>query len=230
MLFAPNAHPLNWYPSEVAGSVELLTAYVTDIEEQVCKGISGYQLRAEKVFVEPQFDGEPGRVVTVHKDLDDHTWDLRTIFEEYFPSLQRRSALVTLFSFFEHELDALCKRIKSQDGYKLSLADVAGRGIIRSTTYLTKVAGVTDIRDSPEWHEIKNIQMVRNLIVHADGKLPSPPDPRSAPTAAYIEKSPHLGGTREVELLEGYLDHALRTCDAYFRLIHTGIERKYGVA
>jgi hypothetical protein len=230
MLFRPNSHPLNWYPSEVTGSVELLAVYVADIEGQVCKGITDYQLRAAKVFVEPRFDEEPGRVVTVHKDLDDDTWDLTTIFEEYFPSLQRRSALVTLFSFFEHELDALCKRIKSQDGCELSLADIAGKGIFRSTTYLTKVAGVTDTRNSPEWHEVKNIQLVRNLIVHADGKLPPPPDARSASTAAYIEKSPHLRGTSEVELMAGYLDHVLRTCDAYFRVLHAGIEHKYGVA
>ena len=92
--------------------------------------------------MEPEHEDEPAKIITVHKELDDDTWNLKSVFEEYFPSLQRRSALVTLFSFFEHELDALCKRIQLQENSRLALADMAGKGIHRSTTYLSKVCDI----------------------------------------------------------------------------------------
>lgn len=230
MRFRPHAHPLNWYPYEVTGSVGLLSAYVEDIEEQVRKGIDDYQLRAATVLVEPQFDEEPTRVVTVHKALDNETWDLTEIFENYFPGLQRRSALVTLFSFFEHELEALCKRIKSHGHHKIALADMANKGIMRSTVYLEKVGGLTALRSNPEWQEINNIQSIRNLIVHADGKIPGQTGGNSEKVAAYIQRSPHLQGDREIAILKGYLAHTLHTFEAYFSKLHVSIECKYGAA
>ena len=39
---------------------------------------------------------EEARVLTVHRGLDDETWDLESVFATYFPNLQRRGALITL--------------------------------------------------------------------------------------------------------------------------------------
>ena len=201
---------------------------MSDIEEQVRKNITDYQSRAKEIFMEPEHEDEPAKIITVHKELDDDTWNLKSVFEEYFPSLQRRSALVTLFSFFEHELDALCKRIQLQENSRLALADMAGKGIHRSTTYLSKVCDIAGILNTPEWQEIKNIQMVRNVIVHADGKFRVPAE-ASPKVVSYVQNAPKLNGDKEVNLLDGYLEHALRTFDAYFRFLHIGIEHKYQV-
>lgn len=221
-------HPLNWHPSEVAGSVELLSVYVADIEEQVRKGIENYRQKAETIIVESQFDEESGRIVTIHKTLDDENWNLAAIFEDYFPSLQRRSALVTLFSYFESELESLCKRIKSHDGLKIELADLADKGINRSTAYLEKVVSLVELRNCQEWQEIKKIQAIRNLIVHADGKIPAPIDGRSAKVVGYIQETHLLQGETDVVILEGYLAHTLHTFNSYFSRLHKNMAQKYG--
>jgi hypothetical protein len=231
MLFhaRPYSHPLNWCPHEVAGSVNLLSAYVQDIEAQVCKGIRDYQTNAETEVVEPEHPDDHGRIITHHRGLDDETWNLKSIFEEYFPNLQRRSALITLFSFFEHELDKLCKRVQVQSDYKLDLADIREQGILRSTTYLIKVAGMDGIRSPVEWQEIRQIQSVRNQIVHSDGKLPEPSDGRRAKLAEYVAASKHLSVTSddEIAILSGYLSHCLAVFESYFKQIHASLQRKY---
>ncbi len=230
MQYRAFAHPLNWHPSEVTGSVELLSVYVTDIEEQVRKGIADYRQRAETILVESPFDSESERVVTVHKELDDGTWDLTEIFESYFPNLQRRSALVTLFSFFENELESLCKRIRSHDHLKIDLSDLADKGIVRSTAYLEKIVGLAEVRGCQTWQEIRKIQSIRNLIVHADGKIPIQIDGKPANVVEYIRGSPLLQGGKEVVILEGYLAHALHTFDGYFAHLHASMVHKYGAA
>ena len=230
MQYRALAHPLNWYPFEVTGSVELLFVYVADIEEQVRKGIADYSQRAEIILPESQFDGEPERVVTTHKALDDGTWDLTEIFENYFPSLQRRSALVTLFSFFENELESLCKRIRSHDQLKIDLSDLAHKGIIRSTLYLEKIVGLAKVRDCREWQEIQKIQSIRNLIVHADGKIRIQLDGNPSKIIGYIQGSPLLKGDKEIVILEGYLNHMLHTFKNYFAHLDARMAHKYDAA
>lgn len=80
---------------------------------------------------------------------------MEIIFKEYFPSLQRRSALITLCGYFEHELDKLCKQYKLEKSYNLSLSDLSDKGISRSTNYLKKVVGLEIHKGSKEWESIK---------------------------------------------------------------------------
>lgn len=227
VLFHPNAHPLNWYQYEIAGTVELLAAYVNDIEAQVAKGISDFKANAEQVVVEPEHQEDSGRVVTVHKGLDDGTWHLESVFEDYFPSLQRKSALITLYSFFEHELEKLCSLIKTYEKLKLDSSDLGEKGILRSTTYLLKVAQIDGIRNSAEWNEIRNIQTIRNLLVHADGKLARNGDGGPAKLVEYIVKSEFLRGKTEIEIQHGYLAHCLGMFNVYFGQVHAALYRKY---
>jgi hypothetical protein len=227
MLFRPNAHPLNWYPYEITGAVELLVAYVNDIEAQVEKGISDFKANTEQIVVEPEHEEDPGRVITVHKGLDDGTWHLESVFEEYFPNLQRRSALITLYSFFESELDTLCSRVKTHENFKLDVSDLGEKGILRSTTYLLKVAQLNGIRNSAEWNEIRNIQSIRNLLVHADGKLGRNGDGGPAKVVDYIARSDFLRGEAEIDIQHGYLAHCLETFNVYFAQLHAVLQRKY---
>jgi len=168
---------------------------------------------------------EYARVVEVHQGLDDETWDLEGIFGEYFPSLQRRSALLTIWGYFEHELDKLCLLFQSEKSFKLSLSDLSGKGVDRSTTYLEKVAGIDACKTSKEWNHIKKIQLIRNLIVHKDGKLK---DHQGNPIKAaidYIKQMDSLEGEAEVILKEGFLNHTVATFKEYFSLFGESIEK-----
>lgn len=227
MLDRPLNHPLNWFRYDLRGSMELLDAYVSDIERQVEKGIDDFANQAEQVVVEPEHPDEPGRVVTIHQGLDDVMWDLHAVFHEYFPALQRRSALITLYSFFEHELNKICSLFQMTEKYKLSLRDVAGSGIERARTYLRKVASIDLDQPAVHWNEIRNIQRVRNLLVHADGRLPSNDHADRTPIHIYLESCEYLAGDNEIIIRTGYLKHVLDSFNAYFGQIHDAICKRY---
>lgn len=228
MLFRPLDHPLNWYEHDVRGSIELLGSYVADIEVQVDKSIANFHVNADEIGVEGTHPDEPPQFVKVHQGLDDTTWDLREIFGEYFPNLQRRSALITLFSFLEYELNKLCTLLQRTENYNVSFRDIAGAGIERAKTYLLKVASLDVDPAAAAWNEIKNIQALRNLVVHADGRLSSHDGQERSRVVRYVASSALLKGTTEVLLQAGYLKHTLDTFDAYFKLVHLAIKRRYG--
>ena len=76
--------------------------------------------------------------------------DYRRI-EEDFPNILRSSLLLHLYSRFEHHLDELCNRMASDMKLAMSVKDLAGKGIVRSQTYMKKVVGLRFPDTSPEW-------------------------------------------------------------------------------
>ena len=166
-------------------------------------------------------------MVEIHRGIDDETWDLKSIFEEHFPNLQRRSALITLFGFLEKELDKLCALFLKEYSYKIELGDLKGKGIDRSIKYLERVVGLDIDKTVSVWSEIKSIQKIRNLIVHNDGSLLDSNGETRKPESIYVDSSPYLFGNKEVVILSGYLAHILSTVDFFFKVIDESIKRKY---
>lgn len=89
--------------------------------------------------------------------------------KEEFPLLFRYSFLLTCYSYFEHVLFQECKIEKNIKSLPLDVTDLTGKGIEQAKNYLIKVARI----DFPinDWEEIKNIQKIRNFIVHKEGNL-----------------------------------------------------------
>src|SRR6266542_563799 len=108
MLFTPKQVPLNWYRYDVGFSIDLLRQYVRGVENQIAEGIEAFHKHKEIRIDEATPHENDVQTVTVHRGLDDETWDLKGVFEDHFPNLQRRGALITLYSFLEHELNDLC--------------------------------------------------------------------------------------------------------------------------
>lgn len=223
----PEVQALQWYPFNVAQEIDLLHNYVRDVEEQVDRGIEGYREGKELRQVEDKFGGDP-QFITSYRELEDDMWDLGTVFEDYFPNLQRGSAAVTLYAFFENELNSLCLLLHKIDGTRVSLKDLYGDGVERACSYLELVAGVDAQKNTATWQEIKGIQMFRNTWVHALGQMPKAAPGEKTKLAQYIEKSPYLElDGRRIKIRQGYLAHVLGTFDAYFGLIHKGVQAKY---
>jgi len=224
-LYTPKKVVRNWYRYDVSLSIELMESFIERIEKQAEESIIRFQEEKESIVLDEVPEENYERFVEVHQRLDDETWDLEGIFGEYFPSLQRRSALLTVCGFFEHELDKLCLLYQSEKGYKLALSDLNAKGIDRSACYLEKVAGIEVYKSSKEWKHIKKIQMIRNVIVHQDGKLN---DQQGNPIKAvidYVNEMESLEGDDEVIIQKGFLAHVISIYKAYCELISNSIEK-----
>ena len=223
-LTLPEKNVRNWYRSDVVFSIELLESYIEGVEEQADESIIRFNKEKQTHVLEEYPEEGYTRVVDVHQGLDDESWDLETIFGEYFPSLQRRSALLTVCGFFEHELDKLCLLYQKEKRFKLSLSDLKDKGIDRSATYLEKVAGINAHKDSNEWSHIKKIQKIRNVIVHQDGKLQDHQGNLVKAAFDYIKEIESLGGDTEIVLQKGFLKHVVDIYKKYFCKISESIE------
>ncbi len=217
---------LSWYQYDVSFSVELIDSFVKGVEKQAAESVDRYEHEKQRHEVEDDMgenEEKFTRLVETHQGLDDETWDLANVFREHFPNLQRRSALLTVYGYFEHELDELCSLYKSEKSFGLALSDLSGKGIDRSTNYLAKLAGLDVHKNSQEWIRIKEIQTIRNAIAHRNGKLRDPQDNR---IRAVIEndKAMFLNDENEVVLKAGFLSHVLDSFWSYFKLISESIK------
>jgi hypothetical protein len=220
-LYTPRKVVLNWYRYDVSESIALVESFVVGVEEQAEKLLVQYYEQKQTHIYENTEEGS-ARIVEVHQGLNDETWDLEGIFGKYFPNLQRRSALLTVCGFFEYQLDNLCLLYQSEKGYKLTLSDLNGKGIDRSTNYLEKVAGLEVFKESKIWNNIKNIQKIRNIIVHQDGKLKN----ATQQTLDYINQMEFLEGGDEVTIKRGFLSYVVSDHKEYCGLLGGSIKKK----
>jgi hypothetical protein len=212
-LCTPKKVVLNWYQYEASFSIDLMVSFISTLEKQAIESIAHYTNT---------------RSVTGHEGLDNETWDLDSIFGEYFPSLQRRSAFLTVWSFLEHQLDKLCLFYQSEKSFELSFMDLSGKGIDRSTNYLEKVAGLQGLKNSQQWDVLKTLQRIRNVIAHDDGKLRNHLGKRKDGIQADMTKIGFLSGDDEIVVAEGFLSKVVVACNDYFKLIEEAIYTSQG--
>lgn len=137
--------------------------------------------------------------------------------------MQRRSALLTICVFFEHELDKLCLLYKTEKSFKLALSDLGGKGINRAVSYLNKVAEIEVHTHSKEWDRIQNIQKLRNVIVHQDGKLHDHQGKPKKAVIDYINQTDTLSGKEEILISKGFLSHVVDIFRKYLNKIQESI-------
>ncbi|MGM7448506.1 UNVERIFIED_ORG: hypothetical protein DFO82_2614 [Idiomarina abyssalis] len=225
-LYLPRKVVLNWYLYDVSFSLELIKSFIEGIETQADESVARFEKKKKTLVLDEVPEENHTRVVDVHQGLDDETWDLAELFINYFPSLQRRSALLTLSGYFEHELDKLCLLYQSERSYQSSLSDIKRKGIDRSTNYLEKVAGIDVHKTSSEWNEIKKIQKIRNVIVHQDGKLSDYQGNSIKAAKDFIKQVDSLDGEEEVVIKSGFLSYVVGIYESYFQLLSESISTK----
>lgn len=215
-----------WHKDELALSAALIVTFVDTVESQAAESMAQYRKGKQTKIVEYE-DGENSFTAAIeeYRGLNSELWDLESLFEEYFPSLLRRSALLTVWGYFEHELDKLCSLYKSERRFILGVSDIEGKGIDRSTKYLAKVAGLNVHHNTEDWREINRIRELRNKIAHQDGRLITTKGQPALNLISYVEQSPFLKKDgHEVVLKEGFLKHVVDTFAAYFKLIGDSIK------
>jgi hypothetical protein len=217
-----------WHKNELALAAELIDSFVNGVESQAAESIEQYRKGRETRTVVYEFDDQIyGERVEEFRGLNSESWNMGLLFEEHFPSLHRRSALLTVWGYFEHELDKLCFLYKTKKRFMMDLTDIGGKGIDRSTKYLEKVAGLDVHYNSREWQEIKKIREIRNKIAHQDGRLVTKKGTPTSELILYVEQSEFLKKDGDVVVLkDGFLKYVVDTFRAYFERIGESIEEK----
>ena len=210
-LYVPKKVVYNWFQHDLVYTIELLAGYVKEID--IIADESQKRLKDSKIII--PLDDE--REIENYLGLDSETWDLQGVVTSYFPNLQRRSAFITITSFFENEFDKLCDLYKKQKEFEIELRDLYGKGFERAANYIQKVAGVNIYKESPEWKELKLLQKLRNVIIHQNGKIDKPVGNDYKELVAYIEGNSYLKiDENEVFIEKGFLMYVLISFSKYF--------------
>lgn len=151
--------------------IELLSAYVSNVERQLDIGLDQFVSHRE---IGKHGEGTPFEVeYEVVDGMSDHDWDVEGIYVETFPNLHRSSVFLTLCATFEHQLNTLCKQYQQERNLQISFTDLKGQGVNRTKEYLTKVIGLTfeDANSQGAWTNLQNLYRIRNAVAHLDGRL-----------------------------------------------------------
>lgn len=147
-----------------------------------------------------------------------------------FAQILRKSFFISLYTFLETRLEQTCHDLQQRHRLSLSLTDIAGRGIDRAMSYLTKVAHVPFQCDqSPEWNEIQHYRRLRNCIVHNEGFLDESVAQRKQ-LEVYIRQKSNLmlstANRTEIIIDKGFCAEAIETITKFFYALDVSIKAR----
>lgn len=180
---------------------EWLTKYLELLEEY----LQGYS----KEFLKKSEEGE-------EYDYADEYF----LYALEYPNILRKSFFITCYSILEHELIDVCKLQKKKKQLPIDVNDLRGEGgIDRAMKYL-KLVGF-DLSTAKSWEDIKNIQLIRNCIVHSDADLTCN---NSKQIRNYIEKRKDISIENDkIILTKDYCRYVVNTLSAFEFDIKSGL-------
>jgi hypothetical protein len=220
----------DWYATVLTPAVELIDHFVGQVEPQIAHAYNQYETgRKSYLAVDDVSDGQQfAQEVERYGNLDSMGWDMKALFEKHFPNLQRRSVLMTVYSSFESELVELCALFQVEKRLTIAVSDLSGQGIFQAQNYLEKVARLDVHRGSAEWAKVNHLRIIRNMIVHREGKLLDSTDERFKKEMKAINALKFIEASeREILLEPGFLPEAVRAFELYFKLIDNSIQKTY---
>lgn len=136
--------------------------------------------------------------------------------ELHYIDIHRKSCLVTLYSYLESFLNHLCDYLYKLNNYQVEHTDLRGKGITRARLYLDKIVGVDFNKINSEWESIKNLNLIRNSIVHNSGKSDGEKINR------IIKNEPNLSLDMfdEIRIKDNYINEAINQIEVFLTLIH----------
>lgn len=203
-----------------------MKGYVKGVETLTSKLTNNYNDYRVRT---PDFDDSLQLEIELeYERLEENEWNLDNLFNIHFPNLQRRSALITLFSIFECELNEYCNFLQETLSLNLGYQDINGRGIDRSIKYIEKVIEVDISSLQPIRDEIKTIQFIRNFIVHQGGELIFNSNERAVnDVLKFIEqKRPLLSTEDGFTIKAGYLMYVITLMEEYFSKLERIIQKE----
>jgi len=93
------------------------------------------------------------------------------LYKYTFPETFWKTTFLQAYFILESSLEKICTEVELSNNLSLTLTDVSGLGLSRSSKYLAKVACIKKPFESHNWRDFKSYNQIRNLLVHTDGNF-----------------------------------------------------------
>ena len=218
---------LEWYRDDFGFSKPIIDGFVRLVEEQADAAPQQYSAGKQIDTIEEDLgeDGVHGYIVETFRGFDSDSYDVESLWKDTFPSLLRRSALITVYGYFEHELVRLCNRFKHEKKFRLSVTDLKDDGIKGAVNYLEKVANLDVHKNGAEWKSMNHVRVIRNAVVHRDGGIRDQQDQILPQVSEAIEHLKYIQrDDYDVILESGFVAQVVEMFARYFKLIDDSIQ------
>lgn len=135
------------------------------------------------------------------RDHDEIICSFNTEFQEFgdiYPSIHRKSMVIALYNFFEHQIKTLCievNRLLPADMSAKYFRDVC---IKRYRKFLRREAGF-DIKPGDilweVWEDMLKVEQIRHVLVHSEGEIEENRVDRHADIESYCKRKKTSGLT-----------------------------------
>lgn len=113
--------------------------------------------------------------ISKHPEQEDSFRNFYQIDYIKIPCYFYNSAIVSLYSLLENNINSLCEIIQAETNFVIELRDLAGSNIIdKGRRFLSKIANIDFDKIDKEWIRITDFQKLRNLIVHNNAQMKRP--------------------------------------------------------
>jgi hypothetical protein len=95
-------------------------------------------------------------------------------FATLYPNTVRYSLFITVYNQFESSMIEACIELEKDHPNAVKLSDLKDKGMTRTYTYLEKVVGIKEPFEPTSWDKLKDLNALRNVIVHNNAKIEKP--------------------------------------------------------
>jgi len=127
----------------------------------------------------------------------------------------RKSTIVYIYSFLESSMVNFCNHLSSKYSYPVCLADIRGEGITRAKIYLEKLADVDFEKMNGEWSDLKNLNVVRNCIVHCNGNVALDKNTKKITQIVNNSSNLSLQMGQYIQIEREYIDRAIKQMEIF---------------
>lgn len=199
----------------------LLHGFINQTEASIRDSITKYEVEGPETFVVEEHPEDNIYIaIDSYMGIDDQAVDLDYTFKNYYPSIMRRSALLTIVGLLEHEIEKFCNSYSKKHNTDINLTDLKGTGFERAHQFLNKIVG---LKQSTAHPEMKRIIKLRNSCAHNDARLVDNNDQPIREIIILLEQHPDLieRDGNQVIFREGALLAFLNVFIAYIKEIET---------
>ena len=201
----------------------LLHGFINQTEASIRDSIAKYEADGPETFVVEDYPEDDIYIaIDSYMGIDDQAVNLDDIFKKYYPSVVRRSALLTIIGLLEHEFEKFCISYSKRHSTNINLTDLKWSGFERCHLYLKKIVYLKNSRAYPE---IKKIIKLRNSCAHNDARLVNNDNQEIQEITRLLEQHPDLleRDNEQVLFHEGALLAFLKVFEEYIKEIETHI-------
>ncbi|XUV80195.1 hypothetical protein ACREYP_13805 [Enterobacter sp. TMH.L2] len=140
------------------------------------------------------------------------------------PNIFNKSALVSLYSCLEHNLNDYCNICQKIVQTNISVTDFNGDGINKAKNYITKLMSI-NFGLSQEWQFMIDFNKIRNCVAHTNGDISRMTSAETLKTI--IDKTPtlSLNNGNNIIISLNYLNLIIHEIRELFQWLYTHLEQ-----